>query len=197
MGSKGQGSGAFPCSDSGRSGCSLPRTGAAPTPCLGVRTCGTWVSNAASSQREISHKVSIATTGYLQAVKTVFSRKQYPRELRIRAMQALVESGLLSNSGGSADVTLSQLTKLELVRSRVLSKIQERYRGEETSTSDEKDQIGGQGPAWTCAGHGKETPAGCTCLQRGHHLLCLHFYSGTDRHGSDRFWWISAVSVTP
>ena len=63
---------------------------------------GRWVSNAASSQRDISHKVSVATTGYLQPVRTVFSRKQYPRELRIRAMQALVESKLLSNSSGWA-----------------------------------------------------------------------------------------------
>ena len=66
-----------------------------------------------SSKRDISHKVFVATTGYLQAVKTIFSRRQYPRELRIRAMQALVQSRLLSNSGGWADVTLSQLPKLQ------------------------------------------------------------------------------------
>ena len=70
----------------------------------------------AASQRHISHKVSVATTGYLQAVKTVFSRRQCPRELRIRAVQALVESGPLS------EVTLSQLAKRESVRSRVLRK---------------------------------------------------------------------------
>ena len=64
----------------GRSGCSLaqdPRPGAAPTPCLGAQTC----SSAASPQRNISHNVSVATTGYLQAVRTVFSRTQHPLEL--------------------------------------------------------------------------------------------------------------------
>ena len=50
------------------------------------RHVGTWVSSAASSQRDIAHKVSVATTSYLQLVKT-------------RAMQALVESRLFSNSG--------------------------------------------------------------------------------------------------
>ena len=83
---------------------------------------GTWVSSAASPQRDIYHKVAGATTGYLQAVSAVFSKKQYTRELRIRAMQALVESRLLSNAGGLADVTLSQMAKLESVRSRVLRK---------------------------------------------------------------------------
>ena len=42
-GSKRKDTGAFPCSDSGRSGCSVaqdPRPGAAPTPCLGVDTRG-------------------------------------------------------------------------------------------------------------------------------------------------------------
>ena len=76
---------------------------------------GTWVSSAASPQRDIAHKVTGATTGYLQAVSTVFSKKQYTRELRIRAMQALVESRLLSNAGGWADVTLLQMAKLESV----------------------------------------------------------------------------------
>ena len=99
---------------------------------------GTWVSSAASLQRDISHKIAGATTGYLQAVSTVFSKKQYTRELRIRAMQALVESRLLSNAGGWADVTLSQMAKLESVRSRVLRKILESFRGKETSVSDEK-----------------------------------------------------------
>ena len=94
---------------------------------------GTWVSSAASPQRDISHKVAGATTGYLQAVSTVFSKKQYTRELRIRAMQALVESRLLSNAGGWADVTLLQMAKLESVRSRVLRKILECFRGKETS----------------------------------------------------------------
>ena len=98
---------------------------------------GTCVSSAASPQRDISHKVAGATTGYLQAVSTVFSKKQYTRELRIRAMQALVESRLLSNAGGWADVTLSQMAKLESVRSRVLRKILECFRGKETSVSDE------------------------------------------------------------
>ena len=41
---------------------------------------GTWVSSAASPQRDIAHKVTGATTGYLQAVSTVFSKKQYTRE---------------------------------------------------------------------------------------------------------------------
>ena len=68
----------------------------------------TWVSSAASSQRDISHKVSVATTGSVQAVKTVFSRRQYTRELRIRAMQVLVESRLLSNSGGCHSVSVGQ-----------------------------------------------------------------------------------------
>ena len=76
--------------------------------------------------------------GYLQAVSTVFSKKQYTRELRIRAMQALLESRLLSNAGGWADVTLSQMAKLESVRSPVLRKILECFRGKETSVSDEK-----------------------------------------------------------
>ena len=88
---------------------------------------GTWVSSAASPQRDISHKVAGATTGYLQAVSTVFS-KQYAREFRIRAMQALVESRLLSNAGGWADVTMSQMAKLESVLSRVLRKILECFR---------------------------------------------------------------------
>ena len=99
---------------------------------------GTWVSSAASPHRDISHKVAGATTGYLQAVSTVFSKKQYTRELRIRAMQALVKSRLLSNAGGWADVTLSQMAKLESVRSRVLRKFLECFRGKETSVSDEK-----------------------------------------------------------
>ena len=68
---------------------------------------GTWVSSAASYQRDITHKASVATTGYLQAVKTVFSRRQ---------------SRLLSNSGGWSEPTLPQLAKLESVRSRVLRK---------------------------------------------------------------------------
>ena len=93
---------------------------------------GTWVSSAASLQRDISQKVAGATTGYLQAVSTVFSKKQYTRELRIRAMQALVESRLLANAGGWADVTLSQMARLESVRSLVLRKILE------TSVSDER-----------------------------------------------------------
>ena len=75
---------------------------------------GTWVSSAASPQRDIAHKVTGATTGYLQAVSTVLSKKQYTRELRIRAMQALVESRLLSNAGGWADVTLLQMANLSL-----------------------------------------------------------------------------------
>ena len=58
---------------------------------------GTSVSSAV---RDISHKVSVATKDYLQAVKTAFSRRRCPREWRIRDMQALVESKLLSNSGG-------------------------------------------------------------------------------------------------
>ena len=72
---------------------------------------GTWVSSAASPQRDIAHKVTGSTTEYLQAVSTVFSKKQYTRELRIRAMHALVESRLLSNAGGWADVTLLQMAK--------------------------------------------------------------------------------------
>ena len=114
-------------------------TGATSTPRLGVyKHVGTWVSSAASPQRDISHKVAGATTGYPQAVSTVFSKKQYTRELRIRAMQALVESRVLSNAGGWADVTLSQMAKLESVRSRVLRKMLECFLGKETSVSDEK-----------------------------------------------------------
>ena len=87
----------------------------------------------------IFHTKSLAPPrGHLQAVSTVFSKKQYTRDLRIRAMQALVESRLLSNAGGWADVTLSQMAKLESVRSRVLRKILECFRGKETSVSDEK-----------------------------------------------------------
>ena len=82
--------------------------------------------------------LTMSLSGYLLAVKTAFSSKQYPRELRIRTMQALVEARLLSNSGGWADVTLSQLAKLDSVRSRVLKKILESFKGEETSISDEK-----------------------------------------------------------
>ena len=79
---------------------------------LEYKHVGTWVSSAASPQRDISHKVAGATTGYLQAVSTVFSKKQYTRELRIRAIQALVESRLLSNAGGWADVTLGVVGSL-------------------------------------------------------------------------------------
>ena len=92
----------------------------------------------ASPQRDISHKVAGATTGYLQAVNTVFSKKQNTRDLRFRAMQALVESTLLSIAGGWEDVTFSQMAKLESVRSRVLRKIWECFRGKETSVSNEK-----------------------------------------------------------
>ena len=81
-------------------------------------------------------------------------------------MQALVESRLLSNAGGWADVTLSQMAKLESVRSRVLRKNLESFRGKETSVSDEKDQGEGKSRACVCAGNGKETPAGCTHFQR-------------------------------
>ena len=73
------------------------------------------VVTAASPQRDISHKVAGATTGYLQAVNTVFSREQFTRDLRIKATQALVESRLLSKAGGWADVTLSQMAKLDRV----------------------------------------------------------------------------------
>ena len=102
------------------------------------KQAGTWVSSAASYQRDISHKASVATTVYLQVVKTVFSRRQCACGLRIRAMQALIESRLLSNSGGWSELTSSQLAKLESVRSRVLRKFLESYRGQETSISDEK-----------------------------------------------------------
>ena len=112
-------------------------------------------------------------------------------------MQALVESRLLSNSGGWADVTLSQLAKLESVRSRVLRKILESFRGEETSISEEKK----------IRKEAKVPPVHVLVMARrlswlhessdGHHLLCLHFYSGTDRYGHDRCWLISAVCVTP
>ena len=99
---------------------------------------GTWISSAASPQRDIAHKVTGTTTEYLQAVSTVFPKKQYTMELRLRAMQGLVESRLLSNAGGWADVTLLQMAKIESVRSRVLRKIVECFRGKETSMSDEK-----------------------------------------------------------
>ena len=126
----------------------------------------TWVSSAASSQRDISHKVSVATTGCVQAVKTVFSRRQYTRELRIRAMQVLVESRLLSNSGGWADVTLSQVAKLKSVRSRVLRKILGRFRREKTSISDEKIRKEANVPPVYVLVMAWKTPAGCTNLQR-------------------------------
>ena len=38
---------------------------------------GTWVSSAASPQCDISHKAAGATTAYLQAISTIFAKKQY------------------------------------------------------------------------------------------------------------------------
>ena len=49
-----------------------------------------------------------------------------------------MESRLLSNAGGWSGVTLSQLAKLESVRSRVLRQILASFKGEEMSVSDER-----------------------------------------------------------
>ena len=146
-----------------------------------------------SPQRDISHKVAGATTGYLHAVNTVFSKKQYTRDLRIRAMQALVESKLLSNAGGRADVTLSQMAKLESVRSRVLRKILECFRGKETSVSDEKIRKMAKVPPVFVLVMARRLQLAA----RKHRLLYLHFCSETDLHGNDRCCWISADCATP
>ena len=141
---------------------------------------GTWVSSAASYQRDISHKASVATTGYLQAVKTVFSRRQ---------------SRLLSNSGGWSVLALPQLAKLESVRSRVLKKtFLERYRGQETSISDEKIRKEAKVPPVhvLIMARGLQSAAR---ISRGAPPPFLHFYSGTDHRGKSRSWSISATCM--
>ena len=157
---------------------------------------GTWVSSAASPQRDIAHKVTGATTFYLQTVSTVFSKKQYTRELRIRAMQALVESRLLSNAGGWADVTLSQMAKLESVRSRVLRKFLECFQGKKSRLAMKRSgrwQKSRRCLCWSWQGGSSWLHA----FPEKHRLLYLHFCSVTDLHGNVTCCWISADCATP
>ena len=63
--SKRKGTSAFPCSDSGRSGCSLAQDSRKDAACLKweCKHVGTWISSAASSRRDISYKASVCHHG--------------------------------------------------------------------------------------------------------------------------------------
>ena len=99
---------------------------------------GTWVSSAASPQRDIAHKVAGATTGYLQAVSTVFSKKQYRGSCVSEPCKHWWNpdfSPMLAGGRMSPCCRWPNLSQFVLVCSEFFL---ECFRGKETSVSDEK-----------------------------------------------------------